>query len=149
MTIWNRARLFHHILFNMGDLHLVLHALNLSTLNGGILIMISRRASLFDGRLPSPKLPSWAFATVYLRPGRLEGPTPSGWSGRRQEGSVSWAICAHLACFSRVYSQGSLPNNWNGCSECGERVKGQAGLTCGQDDTPVLVDSNSRLWRGK
>ena len=35
------------------------------------------------------------------------------------------------------------------------RVKGQAGLTCGQDDPPVLVDSNSRLcgrgasWQGK
>ena len=30
------------------------------------------------------------------------------------------------------------------------RVKGQAGLTCGQDDPPLLVDSNSRLYgRGK
>ena len=33
LTIWNSARLFHHVLFNMGDLHLVLPALNLSTLN--------------------------------------------------------------------------------------------------------------------
>ena len=28
------------------------------------------------------------------------------------------------------------------------RIKGQAGLTCGQDDPPVLVDSNSRLRGG-
>ena len=33
LTIRNSARLFHHVLFNMGDLHLVLPALNLSTLN--------------------------------------------------------------------------------------------------------------------
>ena len=30
----------HHVLFNMGDLHLVLPSLNLSTLNAGILIMM-------------------------------------------------------------------------------------------------------------
>ena len=36
----NSARLFYIVLFNMGDLHLVLTALNLSTLNAGILIMI-------------------------------------------------------------------------------------------------------------
>ena len=40
LTIRNSARLFHHVLFNMGDLHLVLPALNLSTLNAGILIMM-------------------------------------------------------------------------------------------------------------
>ena len=40
-------------------------------------------------------------------------------SGRSQEGSVSWAICAYLACFGRVFSQECLPNNWTGCSECG------------------------------
>jgi len=34
LTIRNSARLFHHVLFNMGDLHLVLPALNLCTLNG-------------------------------------------------------------------------------------------------------------------
>ena len=33
LTIRNSARLFHHVLFNMGDLHLVIPALNLSTLN--------------------------------------------------------------------------------------------------------------------
>ena len=36
----NSARLFHHVLFSTGDLHLVLPALNLSTLNAGILIMM-------------------------------------------------------------------------------------------------------------
>ena len=41
-TIWNSARLFHHVLFNMGDLHLVLPALKLSTLNSGILIMMQQ-----------------------------------------------------------------------------------------------------------
>ena len=41
LIIRNSAiRLFHHDLFNMGDLHLVLHALNLSTLHAGILIMM-------------------------------------------------------------------------------------------------------------
>ena len=33
LTIRNSARLFHHVLFNMGNMHLVLPALNLSTLN--------------------------------------------------------------------------------------------------------------------
>ena len=64
LTIRNRARLFHHVLFNMGYLHLVLPALNLnlstlktgemisvfdysnilimSTLNAGILIMMEQ-----------------------------------------------------------------------------------------------------------
>ena len=34
--------LFHHVLFNMGDLHLVLPALNLSTLNAGNLIIMQQ-----------------------------------------------------------------------------------------------------------
>ena len=42
LTIRNSAKLFHHVLFNMGDLHLVLPALNLSTLNAGILIMMQQ-----------------------------------------------------------------------------------------------------------
>ena len=42
LTIRNSARLFHHVLLNMGDLHLVLPALNLSTLNAGILIMMQQ-----------------------------------------------------------------------------------------------------------
>ena len=42
LTIRNSARLFHHVLFNMVDLHLVLPALNLSTLNAGILIMVQQ-----------------------------------------------------------------------------------------------------------
>ena len=41
-TIWNSARLIHHVLFNMGDLHLVLPALNMITLNAGILIMMQQ-----------------------------------------------------------------------------------------------------------
>ena len=32
LSIRNSARLFHHVLFNMGDLHLVLPSLNLSSL---------------------------------------------------------------------------------------------------------------------
>ena len=40
LTIRNSARLFHIVLFNMGDMHLVLPALNLSTLNTDILIMM-------------------------------------------------------------------------------------------------------------
>ena len=42
LTIRSSARLFHYVLFNMGDLHLVLSALNLSTLNAGILIMMQQ-----------------------------------------------------------------------------------------------------------
>ena len=38
LTIRNSARLFHYVLSNMGDLYLVLPALNLSNLNAGILI---------------------------------------------------------------------------------------------------------------
>ena len=34
------ARLFHHVLFNMGDMHLVLPVLNLSTLNAGIYVIL-------------------------------------------------------------------------------------------------------------
>ena len=34
--------MFHQVLFNIGDLHLVLSALNLSTLNDGILIMMQQ-----------------------------------------------------------------------------------------------------------
>ena len=40
MTVGNSARLFNIVLFNMGDLHLVLPALNLSTMNAGILILM-------------------------------------------------------------------------------------------------------------
>ena len=40
LTIRNSARLFHHVLFNMGVLHLVLPALNLSTLNAGIYVIL-------------------------------------------------------------------------------------------------------------
>ena len=40
LTIRNSTTLFNIVLFNMGDLHLVLPALNLSTLNAGILIMM-------------------------------------------------------------------------------------------------------------
>ena len=42
LTIRNSARLFHHVIFNMGVLHVVLPALNLSTLNAGILIMMQQ-----------------------------------------------------------------------------------------------------------
>ena len=42
LTIWNSSRLFHHVLFNMGDLHLILPALNLSTLDAGILIIVKQ-----------------------------------------------------------------------------------------------------------
>ena len=42
LTIRNSARLFHHVLINIGNLHLVLPALNLFTLNVGILIMMQQ-----------------------------------------------------------------------------------------------------------
>ena len=42
VSIRNSAGLFHIVLFNMGNLHLVLTALNLSTLNASILIMMQQ-----------------------------------------------------------------------------------------------------------
>ena len=42
LTIRNSTTLFNIVLFNMGDLHLVLPALNLSTLNTGILIIMQQ-----------------------------------------------------------------------------------------------------------
>ena len=42
LTIWNSARLFHRVLFNMGYLNLVLPALNMSTLDAGIFILVQQ-----------------------------------------------------------------------------------------------------------
>ena len=42
LAIRNSTTLFNIVLFNMGDLHLVLPALNLSTMNAGILIMMQQ-----------------------------------------------------------------------------------------------------------
>ena len=42
LTIRNSAGLFYHLLFNMGALHLGLPALNLSTLNADILIIMQQ-----------------------------------------------------------------------------------------------------------
>ena len=42
VTNRNIAGRFHHTLIHMGDLHLVLPALNLSTLDAGILIMVQQ-----------------------------------------------------------------------------------------------------------
>ena len=53
------------------------------------------------------------------RQGWWKGPTPSWGSGRHQEGSILWANCNRLACFSGGFSRKCLPVNWNGCGECG------------------------------
>ena len=42
------VRLIHIVLFNMGDLHLVHPALNLFTLNAGILIMMQQVRLMMD-----------------------------------------------------------------------------------------------------
>ena len=42
LTNRNSARLFHHVLIYMGDLHFVLPALNLSNLDADILIMVQQ-----------------------------------------------------------------------------------------------------------
>ena len=74
LTIRNSARLFHHVLFNMGDLHLVLPALNLYTLNAGILIMMQQvRLMMFS-------LNMWDYPSLMLKRGRV------GWWG----GVVIW-----------------------------------------------------------
>ena len=47
-TLYNSAGLFHHDLIYMGDLHLVLPALNLYTLDAGILIIVHCTTSKID-----------------------------------------------------------------------------------------------------
>ena len=54
------------------------------------------------------------------RGGWWEGPTPSQWSTRHQVGSVLWAICTLLACFSHVFSLECLPNNGMGVLSVGK-----------------------------
>ena len=64
LSIRNSARLFHHVLFNMGDLQLVLPALNLSTLNAGILIMMHQvRLMMF-----SPNMLDYSMSLLLLSP---------------------------------------------------------------------------------
>ena len=54
LTIRNSARRFHHILFNMADLHLVLPALNLS----GILILMQQvRLMMFSLNMVDYSMP--------------------------------------------------------------------------------------------
>ena len=69
MTIRNSARLFHlyHVLFNMGDLHLVLPALNLSTLNAGISLLMQqvRLMTLDFWQLLTSYDNSWQLMTTY------------------------------------------------------------------------------------
>ena len=77
------------------------------------------------------------------REGWWEGLTPSGWSGRCQEGSVSWAICAYSACFGRVFSQECLPSNWSGCGDCGEGLRDRQGWP------DVRLRGWGTSWQGK
>ena len=52
--------MFHHVLIYMGDLHLVLPALNLSTLDAGILIMVQHvRLKMFS-------LNMWDYSMSFL-----------------------------------------------------------------------------------
>ena len=69
LTTWNSARLFHHVLFNMGDLHSVLPALNLSTLNDGILIMMQQVDKIDDVLTEHGGLLHVLPLAVHLRPG--------------------------------------------------------------------------------
>ena len=109
MTIRNSARLFHHVLFNMGDLHLVLPALNLSTLNAGISIMMQQvRLMMFslnmvDYSMSFLLLSTWVFFCWTSRGDHSEpfllfdflcGTLPScskvmGWGGGPWDFSVS------------------------------------------------------------
>ena len=59
LTIGNRAWLFHHVLFNMGDLYLVLPALKLSTPNAGRLMMFS--LNMVDYSMSLILLSTWDF----------------------------------------------------------------------------------------
>ena len=76
MTIGNsaRPRLFNIVLFNMGDLHLVLPALNLSTLNAGILIMMQQvrlimfSLNMVDYSMSFLLLSNWAFRGDHSEP---------------------------------------------------------------------------------
>ena len=62
--------LFHHALVFMGDLQLVHPALNLSTLDAGILIMVSK---FDDVLLEHGELPHVLPLAVYLLAGQVEG----------------------------------------------------------------------------
>ena len=60
----NSAGLFHHVLFYMGDLNLVLPALNLSTLEAGILIMVQQvRMMMFSLKMVDYSMPFLLLST--------------------------------------------------------------------------------------
>ena len=65
LFIRNSARLFHHVLFNMEDLHLVLSALNLSTLNAGILIIMFS-LNMVDYSMSFLSLSAWGLFWTFL-----------------------------------------------------------------------------------
>ena len=54
MTIRTSEGLFQHVLIYMGDTHLILPALNLSTLDAGILIMVQEVAQRILVSAPVP-----------------------------------------------------------------------------------------------
>ena len=73
LTIWKSARLFHNVPFNTGHLHLVLPALNLATLNAGILIMMLFSLNMWDYLDSSVAKNPWflvfSFGVLGLGPG--------------------------------------------------------------------------------
>ena len=90
-TIRNSARLFYHVLFNMEDLHLVLPAPNLSSLNAGILIMM----------LDKQGGPFWTFLTLWVLGFGFLG-LKGLWPGLDNlEFSMDWRTlsCGCMKCF--------------------------------------------------
>ena len=76
MNIRNRARLFHHALFNMGDLHVVLPTLKLSNMNAGILKMMQQvRLMMFSLNMVDYSMSFLLLSTQLFFAGQVGGTT--------------------------------------------------------------------------
>ena len=73
LNIRKRARLFHHVLFNMGDLHVVLPTLKLSNMNAGILKMMQQvRLMMFSLNMVDYSMSFLLLSTQNFFAGQME-----------------------------------------------------------------------------
>ena len=102
LTNRNSARLFHHVIFNMWDLHLVRPALNLSTLNAGILIT---RTSGAAGALSL--VPHISGSTLFQ-----VVPSHSRWTSRGRGRVVHYVQGEHYQSLSVVVNEVGNPESY-------------------------------------
>ena len=77
LTIGNSARLFHHVLIHIGDLNLVLPAMNLSILDAGILIIVQHvRLMMFTLNMVDYPMSFLSLSTWDCFGGQVEGTIP-------------------------------------------------------------------------